>query len=85
MTHRIEIWLRDECGDGRAAGVFAQAKELGASGITAVRSARLFFLRGSLDEAQLNRLADELLADPVIERYVLGASAAPNDGAVVEV
>jgi len=63
MTHRIEIWLRDECGDGRAAGVFAQAKELGASGITAVRSARLFFLRGSLDEAQLNRLADELLAD----------------------
>ncbi len=83
MIYRIEIWPREGMGDPHAQSVAAQVKELGVGGVTAVRSARLFFVAGELDEAALNRLAAELLADPVTERFSLGAS--PDSGSVIEV
>jgi len=85
MIHRIEIWPRQGHGDPHAAGVLAQAKELGADGITEVRSARLFFCQGELGDTHLARIAGELLADPVTERYVLGSTSADGAAAVVEV
>ena len=85
MIHRIEIQPRDGFGNPHAQGVLAQARELGASGISAVRSARLFFLQGDLSPAQLQRVAGELLADPVTEQFVLGASGPGDAAAVVEV
>ncbi len=85
MIHRIEIWPRDGFGDPHAEGVLAQARELGVDGVSAVRSARLFFVQGDLDEAQLQRLASELLADPVTERHTLDASDGSDAAAVVEV
>ena len=84
MIHRIEIWPREQYDDPHAAGILSQTKELGLNGIVGIRSARLFFLAGAIDEAQLHRLAGELLADPVTERYVLGAGEG-NAAAVVEV
>ena len=79
MIHRIEIWPREPQSDPHAQSVGAQARELGVAGITAVRSARLFFLTGELDASALARVARELLADPVTERYVLGSSPAGPD------
>ena len=85
MIHRIEVRPQEVFGDHHAATAFAQARELGVTGITAVRSARLFFLGGELDAAWLDRLGRELLADPVTEGYLAGTSDAPADAAVVEV
>jgi len=85
MTHRIEIRSRAGFGDPHAEGVHAQIRELGIETVSAVRSARLFFLVGELDAAAAQRVAGELLADPVVQEFFAGSSAAPNGGAVIEV
>jgi len=85
MIHRIEIRSREGFGDPHAEGVHAQIKELGIATAESVRSARLFFLVGDLDAAAAQRVATELLADPVIETFTVGSSAAPDGGAVIEV
>ncbi len=77
MVHRIEIWPKDGFGDPHADGVFTHIKELGIETVTAVRSARLFFIAGDFSDssdakAPAQRIAAELLADPVAETYRLG-------------
>ena len=47
------------------------------SAVEAVQSLRLFLLQGNLDSESLNRIARELLVDPVSEEYCLGRLAAP--------
>jgi len=44
---------------------------------------RVYLLEGALDEGQLQRIATQLLADPVSERAIVGA--APASDAVVEI
>ena len=71
MVHRVEVRARRQFGDPHAASVLSQIHELGLPGVTAVRSARLFFLYGKLDAQQACRVADELLIDPVVEQFDL--------------
>jgi len=89
MIHRIEVRPKTQFGDPHAAGVFHQVQELGIDTVQAVRSARLFFLYGDLDAAAADRVARELVIDPVVEDYVLvTGEAAPADPAgshVIEV
>ncbi|MFW6146459.1 MAG: phosphoribosylformylglycinamidine synthase subunit PurL [Planctomycetota bacterium] len=85
MIHRIEVWPQPGRSDPHAAGIAVQGRELGVSGITEMRSARLFFVQGDLTDEQLARLGAELLADPVTERAVIGASDDAGAAAVVEV
>jgi phosphoribosylformylglycinamidine synthase len=72
MIHRVEIRPKEGFGDPHAAGVFAQVRELGFEKVTGVRSARLFFLAGELSGRDAERVAADLLADPVVEEYALG-------------
>ena len=67
MIHRVEIRPREGFGDPHAESIFAQIRELGIDEVTAVASARLFFLAGELSADDAVRIARELLADPVIE------------------
>ena len=78
MTHRIEIRPREGFGNPHAEGVRHEIGELGIQTVTSVRSARLFFLYGELAEADARRVAEELLADPVVEAFDLGAAEAPG-------
>jgi phosphoribosylformylglycinamidine synthase len=83
MMHRVEIWPRDGFGDPHAAGVLTHIRELDIDTVEAVRSARLFFLAGDLDDPQVERLCRSLLVDPVSEDYRPGSS--PDSGCVIEV
>jgi len=89
MIHRVEIRTKEGFSDPHAEGVLTQIHELGIEAVTAARSARLFFLAGELGADEARRVAEELLADPVIEEYRLadgqGSPAACADAAVVEV
>ena len=86
MIHRVEIRSKEGFGDPHAEGVFRHVKELGIEAVTAVRSARLFFLVGDLTADEADRIGAELLADPVIEDFVVGGEALAGNGAgVVEV
>jgi len=71
MVFRIEIRCRQDITDPHAQGVLLQVRELGIDNVTEVRSARLFFLYGPLNEVQVRRIAQELLTDPVSETYSL--------------
>ena len=84
MIHRIEIRSREGFGDPHAEGVFHQIRELGVRAVEGVRSVRLFFLIGALDEADARRVAADLLIDPVVEEFHHGSSNG-GGGAVIEV
>ena len=85
MIHRIEVRLRKDFGDPHAEGVLAQIRELGVETVSAVRSARLFFLEGQLTAEDAWRVGNELLADPVTEEFRLGQGETAGDFAVIEV
>ncbi|MBI5726165.1 MAG: phosphoribosylformylglycinamidine synthase subunit PurL [Planctomycetes bacterium] len=72
---RITIRPRRQFGDPHAEGVLAQIRELGIAAVESVRSARLFFVYGQLTADQANRVARELLVDPVVEESDCQASA----------
>ena len=84
MVHRLEVRVRQQFNDPHAQGVLAQIRELGITSVSAVRSARLFFLTGELTDEQLHRIGAELLADPVTEEFRVGSSDAAG-WAVIEV
>lgn len=50
-----------------------------------VHAARLYLIESSLDEATITRIADELLADPVNQRFTLGSTPVADGSALAEV
>ena len=87
MDYRIEVYWQASVPDGRVADLLAQIAQLGLDQVRSVRVSDLYFLRGELAPADLERLATELLADPVVEGFRIGTLPAPpeEEGAVVEV
>jgi len=85
MIHRVEVSLRQQFDDPHAEGVLAQDGELGIDSVSSVRSRRLFFLAGELDEEAARRIGAELLADPVTEECRLGGTQAGDGATVIEV
>ncbi len=83
MAHRIEIHPRDGCYNPLAEDTLNHIRELGIDSVTGVTTARIFFLFGDLAETDVASVARDLLADPVVEDYTIGASA--GRGRVVEV
>ena len=72
----VDVMLKPEILDPQGRAVQGALTRLGLSGVTDVRQGKRFeiTLDGDLDserETTLNRLADELLANPVIEDFTL--------------
>ena len=61
----------------RAPTCWSDIRELGITSIEAVQSARVFLIEADFDPAFAERVARELLADPVCEEYYLGRSGPP--------
>ncbi|MEW5847338.1 MAG: phosphoribosylformylglycinamidine synthase subunit PurL [Myxococcota bacterium] len=68
--------------DPRAHGLLSSAHALGFTGITQVECADLYFLEGALTSQDQQRLARELLSDPVAQRaeWRMGKAAASGAG-----
>jgi len=83
-VHRVEVHLVHGEPDPIAANVLNDTRAaLGA--VTHVESSRLYLIEAPLDDAMLQRIADELLADATNQRAVVGTSPRPHGGAVIEV
>ncbi len=78
MNYRIEVTYKPEFFDAQGHEVLANIQQLGIHSVTDVQSVRLFFIGGDLTPAELDRIAAELLADPVNETYVTGKSECSN-------
>ncbi len=83
---RIEVHPAAPADDPRGAAVLAEVREMGlADALRAVHTARVFLIESTLEPAATERIAVELLADPVNQRPVTGARPPADDAATVEV
>jgi len=79
-TYRVEVFWRGQL-DGRALDLLDQISHLAAPpNIKQVQVSNLYFLRGSLVPEALDRIATELLVDPVVEGYRWQAIGPPVRG-----
>lgn len=66
--------------DGRAAALLTQIAQLGIDRVAGVQVSDLYFVRGTLAPQDVDRLARELLADPVVEEYTFQSIEQPDVG-----
>jgi phosphoribosylformylglycinamidine synthase subunit PurSL len=92
MLWEVDIHPAEGQPDLTAHQVAAAAAELGIASDLAVTTARGYLIQGNLSETQIARLADELLADRVVERPIIapvgrdtGIASATRRKAVTEV
>jgi phosphoribosylformylglycinamidine synthase II len=89
VEYRIEVNWQADVPDGRVTDLLAQIAQMGLGQVRSVQVSDLYFVRGELTHADLERLAQEILADPVVEDYRLRPADAPSgeakSGQVVEV
>lgn len=77
-VYRVEVRPRAAGGgNGNDRPVLSALREAGLAGVAAVASSRLFFLEGQLDRGEVQRLAVELLTDPVTEAAEIVAAGGP--------
>ena len=74
---RVEVFNRPGLADVQGGRVLSDIRELGITSVEAVQSARVFLIEADFDPAFAERVARELLADPVCEQYYLGRSGPP--------
>ncbi len=65
--------------DGHGRSVLGDVRQIGLQHIEGVRSSRLYFLGGRLTDADVRLLAEQLLADPVVETYRVGEGLSHRD------
>jgi phosphoribosylformylglycinamidine synthase len=74
---RVEIFNRSGFSDVHGKSILEDIKELGISSVQVVQSAKVFLIEADFGKDFTERLAKELLTDPVCEEYYIGRSRAP--------
>lgn len=72
MLWEVDIYPADGQPDAAASKIISEAQELALADGLKVWAARGYLIEGNLDRGDIQRLARELLVDPVVERGVLG-------------
>ena len=84
MVRQITVSTRHGLVDSRGEGVKKDALDLGVGSITDVRVSDVYLFEGDISDGDINRIAEELLADFVTQEYFI--DAAPGDeGHIIEV
>ncbi len=81
-VHRIEVHPAAHAGDPRAHALIENAKSLGIE-LEGAHWCRVYLIEASLTDDQLDQIINKLLANPVVERAIVGSSE-PR-GALVEI
>jgi len=84
-NHRIEVWYRKGVFDPGSQGLCSDILDLGIKGITAVEIGSIFLIKGKISPADLKKVAQELLVDPVTQEFYSGKRALPKKSVSVEV
>ncbi len=74
---RFEVFSRSGFSDVHGKTVLEDIRELGIDSVQAVQSAKVFLIEADFDNDFAERLARELLTDPVCEEYYIGRSGPP--------
>ncbi len=73
-TYHIEVAYRDPEADVDARSALHDLREFGLTDLTAARAVRLYALHGKFTPRDIDRIASELLADPVVEMFAVNQS-----------
>ena len=79
MRWQVEVALKEGYADVLGNSVAADIRDLGITGVRAVRTARIFLIEGDLQQADVLRIAAELLSDPVTESFAVNQSMLKAD------
>lgn len=79
MLWEVEIRPGQGQRDREAERVLAESHAIGIRSIDGLRSARSFLIEGNLDRAQVERAANSLLSDPVVETFSARSLATGSD------
>jgi len=82
---RIEVTVKDGFTDPRAEALEKDIRDLGITAVDRVRVSDIYLLRGDIDEAEVETICRELLADPIVEEYSYHEKPCPPDAHLVEV
>ncbi|MBW7992659.1 MAG: phosphoribosylformylglycinamidine synthase subunit PurL [Planctomycetes bacterium] len=74
---RVEVFNRSGFSDVHGKSILEDIQELGISSVQVVQSAKVFLIEADFDKNFAERVAHELLTDPVCEEYYIGRSSAP--------
>jgi phosphoribosylformylglycinamidine synthase len=74
---RFEVFNRRGFADVHGRGVLEDIRELGIRSVEAVQSAKVFLIEADFNKDFAERVAKELLTDPVCEEYYTGRSGPP--------
>ncbi|MFM1996397.1 MAG: hypothetical protein RLZZ111_784 [Planctomycetota bacterium] len=74
MLWEVDVLLRDAAADHAARAVVAGAAELGIGGCTHARTAASWLVEGDLSQADVERLAAAVFADPVTEQFTVATA-----------
>lgn len=74
---RVEVFNRSGFSDVHGRSILEDINELGISSVQVVQSAKVFLIEADFDKNFTERVAKELLTDPVCEEYYIGRSGAP--------
>ena len=74
---RFEVFNRRGFSDVRAKSVLEDIRELGIRSVEAVQSAKVFLIESDFNKDFAERVAKELLIDPICEEYYIGRSGPP--------
>jgi phosphoribosylformylglycinamidine synthase len=77
MIWRVDVATKEGLVDPTSRGAQAGLVEFGVSGITSVRAWQVYLLDGDLDQSGADRIARELLHDPVAQEYTLTDGGTP--------
>ncbi|MCM8814101.1 MAG: phosphoribosylformylglycinamidine synthase subunit PurL [Candidatus Omnitrophica bacterium] len=75
MIWRVEVQYKKKIIDPEGAGILKGIHDLGIRDVCAVRMAQVYLFEGELAEADVARICDVLLCDPVIQEYRFGSLA----------
>ncbi len=75
---RFEVFNKPGFADVHGSQVLDDIRELGIRSIEAVQSAKVFLVEADFEKPFAQRIASELMADPVCEEVYIGRSAAPT-------
>jgi len=71
MLWRVEINNREGVFDSLAADYLRAIKEIGIDSVKSVRLTRVYYIEGDLGENDLQRIAQELLSDPIVQSHAV--------------
>ena len=82
---KVEVFYKPEVPDTIGNGIVEDISDLGLTSVTSVRTATVYWIEGDLNAQSIQRIATELLADPITQDYTYESDSLQNQDWTIEV